>query len=75
MSDSTRKGSVLDGLVWMDPKLAKFEMHPGLTEPGGSFPEPAQVPMNERLDLQLVDRHEFESGAVVLRYQPSRGSA
>ena len=36
--------SVLDGLVWIDPKLARFEMHPGLQEPGGSFPEPAFAP-------------------------------
>ena len=26
--------------------------------------------LRERLDLRLVDRHEFRSGAVALRYQP-----
>ena len=26
--------------------------------------------LDQRLDLQLLSRHEFESGAVVLRYQP-----
>ena len=31
--------------------------------------------LRERLDLTLVDRHELRSGAVVLRYQPDRGSA
>ena len=29
--------SLLDGLVWMDPKLVRFELHPGLTEPGGHW--------------------------------------
>jgi dihydrofolate reductase len=28
--------------------------------------------LRERLELQLVERHEFRSGAVALRYQPSR---
>ncbi|MGZ4704216.1 MAG: hypothetical protein ACXWCM_05045 [Acidimicrobiales bacterium] len=58
--------SVLDGLVWIDPKLARFEMHPGLQEPGGSFPEPAQVPMGERLDLLAA----FNSG---FRLQDANG--
>jgi len=31
--------------------------------------------LRERLDLRLVGRHEFRSGAVALRYQPSRGTA
>ena len=31
--------------------------------------------MRERLDLKLVGRHEFRSGAVALRYQPGRGTA
>jgi hypothetical protein len=26
--------------------------------------------LRERLDLQLVERHEFRSGAVALRYTP-----
>jgi dihydrofolate reductase len=28
--------------------------------------------LRERLDLRLVGRYEFRSGAVALRYQPSR---
>ena len=28
--------------------------------------------LRERLDLQLVDRHELQSGAVALRYEPRR---
>jgi dihydrofolate reductase len=28
--------------------------------------------LSERLDLKLVERHEFRSGAVALRYQPTR---
>ena len=31
--------------------------------------------LRERVELKLVDRHEFQSGAVALRYQPSRATA
>jgi dihydrofolate reductase len=31
--------------------------------------------LHERLDLTLVERHEFESGSVALRYQAGRASA
>ena len=31
--------------------------------------------LSERLDLKLVGRQEFRSGAVALRYQPSRATA
>lgn len=43
--------SLLAGLAWMDPKLLRFELHPGLQEPGGSWTTPAQVPPEQRLDL------------------------
>jgi len=43
--------SLLDGLVWMDPKLARFEVHPGLQEPGGAWPTPPKVPLDSRLAL------------------------
>lgn len=43
--------SILDGLVWMDPKLVRFEVHPGTEEPGGKQTIPSQVPMEQRLDL------------------------
>ena len=43
--------SVLDGLVWMDPKLLEFALHPGLDEPGGTWKEASDVPMGERLAL------------------------
>jgi hypothetical protein len=43
--------SLLDGLVWMDPKLLTFNLHPGVQEPGGKWSTPAQVPMNQRLAL------------------------
>jgi hypothetical protein len=43
--------SVLDGLVWMDPKLLRFALHPGLEEPGGTWKESPDVPMGERLAL------------------------
>ena len=31
--------------------------------------------LSERLELKLVDRQEFRSGAVALRYEPARGTA
>ena len=31
--------------------------------------------LSERLELRLVGRQEFRSGAVALRYQPSRATA
>lgn len=31
--------------------------------------------LRERLELELVDRHEFRSGAVALRYRPTRPTA
>ena len=43
--------SILDGLVWMDPKLVRFAVHPGTEEPGGKQTVPAQVPLDQRLDL------------------------
>jgi dihydrofolate reductase len=30
--------------------------------------------LSERLDLKLVDRQEFRSGAAALRYEPARGT-
>jgi len=52
--------------VWIDPKLARFEMHPGLQEPGGSLKTPTQVPVNERLGLLAA----FNGG---FRMQDARG--
>lgn len=43
--------SILDGLVWIDPKLASFEVFPGTEEPGGRWSKPSQVPMDRRLSL------------------------
>jgi hypothetical protein len=43
--------SILDGLVWMDPKLVIFDLFPGSEEPAGKFDKPSQVPMEQRLDL------------------------
>lgn len=58
--------SLLDGLVWIDPKLARFETHPGLQEPGGTWATPPQVPTNERLALLAA----FNGG---FRMQDARG--
>ncbi len=43
--------SLLDGLVWMDPQLLSFGLHPGVREPGGKWTTPAEIPMSERLAL------------------------
>ncbi len=43
--------SVLDGLVWMDPKLVRFEVHPGTQEPGGKSDIPSMIPVADRLGL------------------------
>lgn len=43
--------SILDGLVWIDPKLVTFEVFPGSEEPGGRWTKPSQVPMDRRLSL------------------------
>ena len=50
-----RPGSIhsglLGGLVWIDPKLTRFELHPGLEEPTGNWATPAKVPEDVRLTL------------------------
>jgi len=43
--------SLLSGLAWMDPQLARFEMHPGTNEPGGSWSVPSEVPAEEAPQL------------------------
>jgi len=58
--------SLLAGLAWMDPQLLRFELHPGTTEPGGTWSEPSQVPTNEMADLVAA----FNSG---FRMQDARG--
>jgi hypothetical protein len=58
--------SLLAGLAWMDPQRLRFELHPGTTEPGGKWPEPAQVPVAERPDLVGAFNSAF-------RMQDSRG--
>ena len=58
--------SILDGLVWMDPKLVSFEQFPGTEEPGGKWDKPSQVPMDRRLQLLAA----FNSG---FRMQDARG--
>jgi hypothetical protein len=58
--------SLLDGLVWMDPKLVRFELHPGLTEPGGRLLAPDEIPIADRLTLEAA----FNSG---FRLRDARG--
>jgi len=58
--------SILDGLVWIDPKVTFFEQFPGSEEPGGTWNKPNQIPMDRRLDLIAA----FNSG---FRLQDARG--
>jgi hypothetical protein len=58
--------SLLAGLAWMDPQRLRFELHPGTTEPGGTWPEPPEVPATERADLVGAFNSAF-------RMQDSRG--
>jgi hypothetical protein len=63
--DSVRT-SILDGLAWMDPKLVRFDLHPGTEEPGGKWDIPPQVPLDQRLQLLAA----FNSG---FRMDDARG--
>jgi len=63
--DSVRT-SILDGLAWMDPKLVRFDLHPGTEEPGGKWTIPAQVAVDQRLQLLAA----FNSG---FRMDDARG--
>ena len=58
--------SYLDLVVWMDPKVVRFEQHPGVEVPGGSFPTPSSVPNTELGQLVGV----FNGG---FRMQDARG--
>jgi dihydrofolate reductase len=49
----------------------EFVVHPRIVGRGPTL----FAGLSERLDLRLVDRQEFKSGAVVLRYQPGRAAA
>ena len=54
--------SILDGLVWIDPKLVTFEVFPGSEEPGGKWAKPSQVPMDRRLSLIAAFNGGFRMG-------------
>jgi dihydrofolate reductase len=49
----------------------EFVVHPVLAGHGPTL----FAGLSERLELTLVSRQEFRSGAVALRYQPSRATA
>ena len=49
----------------------EFVVHPVLAGHGPTL----FAGLTERRDLELVGRREFRSGAVALRYQPSRVTA
>ena len=57
--------SYLTGVVWMSHKLLKFNLHPGYSEPGGSWTTPDWIPPSQRKGLvatwngafKLVDAH------------------
>ncbi len=50
--------SLVAGLVWIDPKLARLNLEPGLSEPGGHWSQPSQIPLDQRLGLMAA----FNSG-------------
>jgi len=39
------------GVVWMKRSALRFELHPGVSEPGGDWPVPATVPPGHRTGL------------------------
>ena len=49
----------------------EFLMQPVLAEHGPTL----LAGLRERIQLELVDRHEFRSGAVALRLRPTRVAA
>ena len=49
----------------------EFVVHPRIAGHGPTL----FAGLSERLDMKLVDRQEFRSGAVALRYEPTRGTA
>lgn len=40
--------SILGLVVWMDPRLVRFQLHPGSTEPGGNWTMPPFIPEDQR---------------------------
>ncbi len=50
--------SILGLAVWMDPKLVRFQLHPGSNEPGGTWQTPPMVPQDQQADLMAA----FNSG-------------
>ncbi|HWU33167.1 MAG TPA: phosphodiester glycosidase family protein [Marmoricola sp.] len=62
--DSTHT-SYLTGVVWMSHKLLRFNLHPGYSEPGGSWSIPNWIPPTQRKGLlatwngafKLTDAH------------------
>lgn len=55
--------SLLDGLAWIDPKLARFELHPGLQVPGGTWSTPRQVASEQRVGLLAAFNGGFRMDA------------
>ena len=49
----------------------EFVVHPVLAGHGPTL----LAGLRDRIDLELVDRHEFRSGAVALRFRPTRVTA
>ncbi|MBF9073229.1 phosphodiester glycosidase family protein [Streptacidiphilus fuscans] len=39
------------GVVWMKQKALRFDLHPGVLEPGGTWPVPPTIPPSQRLGL------------------------
>ncbi len=50
--------SYLSSIMWLDPSLLSFQLHPGTTQPGGTWNTPSQVPPDQRAQLMAT----FNSG-------------
>jgi hypothetical protein len=58
--------SVLAGVVWIDPKVVRFQLVPGTTEPGGQFAVKGSVPADQQSALIAA----FNGG---FRFQDAHG--
>jgi hypothetical protein len=58
--------SILAGVVWIDPKLVRFQLIPGTAEPGGQFAVEGTMPLDQRAALIAA----FNGG---FRFQDSHG--
>lgn len=54
--------SYLVGVMWLDPKLLIARLHPGTTDPGGTWPEPSLIPPQWRATAMAGINSGFRLG-------------